>query len=80
MGHAHFFRQPEKKSDTAKIEIGPLRMGLKKSCGGDPTREVSFIVPRVEIRTSLKTPFFTFTKETVYSSVTIVDAARPFPK
>ena len=80
MGHANFFRHHgyKKHKDTALIEIGPLHMGIKKGCGCgcDLPREVSLIVPRVEIRTSLKTPFFTFTKETIYNSVTIVDAPR----
>jgi len=49
-------------------------MALAKRCTCDLPREINLIVPRVEIRTCLKTPFFTFTKETVYNSVTIVDA------
>lgn len=75
IGACRFF--PKKSYDTAVIRIGPLRMGLQKNCDGDIPCEVSLIGPRVEIRTCLKAPFFTFTKETVYNSVTIVDAPRP---
>ena len=83
MGHAEFFQNTDKKKDhdAARIKIGPLRMALAKRCPCERPREISLVVPRVEIRTCLKTPFFTFTKETVYNSVTIVDApVGPMPE
>jgi len=65
-----------KNKDKAKIEIGPLKMFLEKKYKYDFPHETSLYIPRVEIREKIESPFFTKTKETIYNSITIVDAPR----
>ncbi|KJS83395.1 MAG: hypothetical protein JM58_12835 [Peptococcaceae bacterium BICA1-8] len=62
--------------NKAKVEIGPLKMFLEKKYKYDYPHETSLYIPRVEIREKIESPFFTKTKETIYNSITIVDAPR----
>lgn len=81
-GWKALFRRPKTNGgkDIARIGIGPLRMCLKKVYGCDIPHETTLIIPRVEMRTHLKTPLFSYRKEIIYNSVTIVDAPRaPLP-
>lgn len=73
-----FFKHTEKwgNKDLARIKIGPLMMELEKIYDFDTPHEVTLVIPRVEIRKKVQTPLFTFAKEIIYNSVTIVDAPR----
>lgn len=66
----------KKNKDFAKVELLPLKMELNKVYTYDEPHELSLFIPRVEIREKIETPFFTKTKETIYNSITIVDAPR----
>lgn len=66
----------KKNCDCAKIKLGPLKMGIKKIYNYDDPHEITVVVPRVEIRKRVETPFFTKTTEIIYNSVTIVDAPQ----
>lgn len=73
----NIYRKSEERNvDKAEIRIGDLVMKLDKSYAYDKPHEISIIVPRVEIREKIETPFFKKTKETIYNGVTIVDAPK----
>jgi hypothetical protein len=65
-----------KNKDKAKIEIGPLLMVLEKKYKYNHPHETSLYIPRVEIREKIEFFSFSKTKETIYNSITIVDAPR----
>lgn len=60
----------------ARISLGPLLLELDKTYNYPTPHEVTLVVPRVEIRKKLQTPFFTWSKEYIYNSVTLVDAPQ----
>lgn len=72
----NFINTISKNKDQAKIEIGPLKMFLEKQYKYDHPHETSLYIPRVEIREKIESFLFTKTKETIYNSITIVDAPR----
>lgn len=72
-----FFKKLYRKNkNTARIELGPLKMFMEKTYTYHHPHELSLYIPRVEIRERVETPFFTKTKETLYNSITIVDAPQ----
>lgn len=71
-----FFCKKAVNFDYARIELGPLKMKMKKYYNYERPHEISVIVPRVEMRKEIKSPFFTLTEEIIYNSVTIVNAPQ----
>jgi hypothetical protein len=63
--------------DYAFVKLESLYMEVKKTFTNGVPNEVQIVIPRVEIREKIETPFFTKTKEVIYNSVTIVNAPRP---
>jgi hypothetical protein len=72
-----FFKNKfSENKDKAQIQIGPLKMFLEKKYRYDHPHETSLYIPRVEIREKIEFFSFSKTKETIYNSITIVDAPR----
>ncbi|MFZ7102811.1 MAG: hypothetical protein ACOWWO_09135 [Peptococcaceae bacterium] len=65
-----------RNKDSARVELGPLKMSLKKIMAYDHPHEFSIFIPRVEIREKVNWLFYRKTREIIYNSVTIVDAPR----
>lgn len=59
-------------TDCASIELGPLRMKVKKQFCTETPNETTAVVPRVEIREIIRGDM-TY-REYIYNSVTIVDS------
>lgn len=58
--------------DKASIMLGPLKMEVEKSFCDDTPNEITVVVPRVEIRETIRDD--EIIREYIYSSVTIVDS------
>jgi hypothetical protein len=58
--------------DKACIELGPLKMMVEKRFCSDTPNEITVVVPRVEIRETIKDN--ETVREYIYNSVTIVDS------
>ena len=54
-----FFKKLYRKNkDTARIELGPLKMFMEKTYTYHHPHELSLYIPRVEIRERVETPFY----------------------
>lgn len=58
--------------DKASIELGPLKMMVEKRFCSDTPNEITVVVPRVEIRETIKDN--ETVREYIYNSITIVDS------
>ncbi|MEW6769923.1 MAG: hypothetical protein AB1330_00830 [Bacillota bacterium] len=68
--------QRTESRDHARVELSPLLMEATKISTCKIPHEITVVVPRVEVREKIQTPFFTRSRETIYNSITIVIAPR----